>query len=108
MSLVKTSKVHSIEWCDYDQVYKITWEINGRKTNSFSSRGKRKGQIITFQQKALEYSEAVERSQIVVDYLLGAIDRREALHQFEQLDYLCPKDPKDHLMTMLEFALEKR
>lgn len=105
---MNTASIHSIEWCDYDQIWKITWKINGRLTNNFSSRGKRIGQEVTFHQRANEYSEAASRAQTVVDYLTKKISRADAIEQIEELDFLCPKDVKSHLLTMSEFAANLR
>ena len=101
-------KLHSISFCDYDNIYKITWEINGKNTNNFSSRGKRIGQIPSNKQKAFELAEAYERADIVIDYLSGKINRFKAIERLQSLKYLCPKNPTAHLATMMEYALNLR
>lgn len=100
--------VHSVEFCEYDNVYKITWNINGKLTNAFSSRGKRIGKPISLKLMAEEHVEAVERGEIVKDYLTGLNDRKQAMDRIQNLKHLCPKNPKSHLLTMAELALGLR
>lgn len=104
-SLVTSANVHSVQFCNYDQIYKIIWEINGKKTYSFSSRGKRIGETVSPAQKAAEQHECYIRGQAAVDYLLGKISRTEAVKKIKSLKNCCPRDPSAHLLTLVEFAL---
>lgn len=108
MSKIKEVLVHSVEWNSYDQIYKITWKIDGKLTNAFSTRGKRIGQTIAQEQKNAERLEAEIRGEVVCRYLLGSITRSEAIKTIEKLKFLCPKNPTAHLCTMNEIALENR
>ena len=107
MSKIKV-KFEEPSFCSYDNVWKISWTINGRRTNSFSSRGKRIGQTISPKQIANEYREALKRGQIVVDFLTQKITRKQAINNLKDLRFLCPKNQTSHLLTLAEFALNLR
>ena len=96
------------EWCNYDQIYKITWVIDGRSTNNFSTRGKRIKKTVAPQQKKLELGEAVVRLEVGKKYLTGSITRQEAVKELQSLQFLCPKNPTAHLLTLAEFSLDLR
>lgn len=104
----RRAKVHSIKWNSYDNIYQITWKINGRLTNNFSTRGKRIGFKVSPYLRKEEAIEAMERGDVVVDYINGTISRKKAIERLQQLRFLCPKNPTAHLATMLEFTLGLR
>jgi len=90
-------------FCNYDNIWKISWKIGGRRTNAFSTRGKRIGVHVSDAVKKAEYMEALTRGDIVAHYLTKRISRKEAIRRLKQLRFLCPNNPTAHLLTMVEF-----
>lgn len=101
-------KTNTPSWCNCDKIWKISWIINGKRTYLFSTRGKRIGEIVSSEQKALEHTEALCRQNIIKEYLEGNIDRKEAVSQFGGLKFLSPRRPVAHLCTMLEYLIGRR
>lgn len=91
------------KWCSKNEIFKITWFIDGKPTHDFSMMKHRNGQIIASQQKDAELIEVKKRGQVCCDYLMGLKSRGDAIKQLSELQFVAPRNPTATLLSLVEF-----